>query len=53
MSVTVSQPHTTIEVDRLFDDASAGAMVEPTMAPLLHDPACRALLRRHGFRADG
>ena len=27
--------------------------VEPAMAPLLHDPACRALLRRHGFRADG
>jgi serine/threonine protein kinase/tetratricopeptide (TPR) repeat protein len=27
--------------------------VEPAMAPLLRDPACRALLRRHGFRADG
>lgn len=25
--------------------------VEPAMAPLLQDPACRALLRQHGFRA--
>jgi Flp pilus assembly protein TadD len=25
--------------------------VEPAMAPLLHDPECRALLRHHGFRA--
>jgi eukaryotic-like serine/threonine-protein kinase len=25
--------------------------VEPAMAPLLHDPACRRLLREHGFRA--
>ncbi len=25
--------------------------VEPAMAPLLQDPACRELLRRHGFRA--
>ena len=25
--------------------------VEPAMAPLLQDPACRAFLRRHGFRA--
>ena len=25
--------------------------VEPAMAPLLQDPACRALLRHHGFRA--
>jgi serine/threonine-protein kinase len=25
--------------------------VEPAMAPLLRDPACRALLRQHGFRA--
>ena len=27
--------------------------VEPAMAALLEDPACRALLRRHGFRAGG
>ena len=27
--------------------------VEPAMAPLLRDPACRALLRQQGFRADG
>jgi len=27
--------------------------VEPAMAPLLQDPACRALLRLHGFRAGG
>ena len=27
--------------------------VEPAMAPLLQDPACRALLRQHGFRAGG
>ncbi len=26
--------------------------VEPAMAPLLEDAACRALLRRHGFRAE-
>jgi serine/threonine-protein kinase len=26
--------------------------VEPAMAPLLKDTACRALLRRHGFRAE-
>jgi serine/threonine-protein kinase len=25
--------------------------VEPAMAPLLQDPACRGLLRQHGFRA--
>ena len=25
--------------------------VEPAMAPLLQDPACRRLLRQHGFRA--
>lgn len=27
--------------------------VEPAMAPLRRDPACRRLLRQHGFRADG
>jgi serine/threonine protein kinase/Tfp pilus assembly protein PilF len=27
--------------------------VEPAMAPLLEDAACRALLRRYGFRAEG
>jgi serine/threonine-protein kinase len=27
--------------------------VEPAMAPLLQDPACRALLRHHGFRSGG
>ena len=27
--------------------------VEPAMAALLEDAACRALLRRHGFRAGG
>lgn len=26
--------------------------VEPAMAPLLQDPACRALLQRHGFGLD-
>jgi eukaryotic-like serine/threonine-protein kinase len=25
--------------------------VEPAMAPLLHDPRCRALLQQHGFKA--
>jgi serine/threonine protein kinase/Tfp pilus assembly protein PilF len=27
--------------------------VEPAMRPLLEDPACRTLLRRYGFRAEG
>jgi tetratricopeptide (TPR) repeat protein len=27
--------------------------VEPAMAPLRRDPACRRLLREHGFRAEG
>ena len=29
------------------------AEVEPAMAALFEDPACRAILHQHGFRADG
>jgi len=27
--------------------------VEPAMKPIFADPACRTLLRRYGFRAEG